>query len=157
VLTLFNFGGWDSGNSVDFFDPTCKDKTNCYPPGGECTTNGGNPSCCSAAGGFISTINGQSESFQRQNVTNDALYQAEQAANSMRSQGMTVYAVGLGTNINKAFLQQIANDPASATFDSSQPAGSAAFAVDCPSSACTTELQAVFQTIASRILLRLSQ
>jgi Flp pilus assembly protein TadG len=157
VLTLFNFGGYDAGNSLDFFDPTCKDKNNCYPPGGECTTNGGNPSCCSAASGFTSAINGISESFQQQNVTNDALYQAVQAASSMRSQGMTVYAIGLGTSINQAFLQQIANDPAGATYDSSQPAGIAAFAADCPSSACTTELQAVFQTIASQINLRLSQ
>jgi len=39
----------------------------------------------------------------------------------------------------------------------SQPEGLAVFAPNCPSSECTTELQQVFQTIAAKILLRLTQ
>ena len=69
----------------------------------------------------------------------------------MRGQGMTIYSIGLGNNINKVFLQRIANDPASPTFNSSLPAGSAVFA---PSS---LQLEQVFQIIASKILLRLTQ
>lgn len=159
VTTLLNFGGYDSGNSVDFFDPSCSDKNNCYPPtyGQECTTNGGNPPCCTNASVFTSAVNGQTEKFQRVNVTNDALYDAEQTANAMRAEGITVYAVGLGNDINQSFLQQIANDPASATYDPTQPVGMAAFVPDCPSAACSTELTQVFQTIAARILLRLTQ
>jgi hypothetical protein len=57
----------------------------------------------------------------------------------------------LGDKINQAYLQDVANDPAAATYNSNQPQGEAVFA---PSS---TQLDAVFQTIASKVLLRLSQ
>jgi Flp pilus assembly protein TadG len=85
------------------------------------------------------------------NTSNDAMYRAIQAANSMRAQNITVYSIGLGNKISQPFLQQIANDPASITFDSTQPQGQAVFA------ATAADLQEVFQTIASNILLRLSQ
>jgi hypothetical protein len=79
------------------------------------------------------------------------MYRAVQLANGMRAQGIVVYSIGLGDKISAPFLQQVANDPASSTFDSSQPIGQAVFA---PTAA---DLQSVFQTIASKILLRLSQ
>jgi Flp pilus assembly protein TadG len=84
-------------------------------------------------------------------LCNDAMYRAEQLADTMRSQGITIYSIGLGDKINQSYLQQIANDPASPTYDSSQPVGEAAFA---PTS---DDLNAVFQTIASKIILRLTQ
>jgi Flp pilus assembly protein TadG len=84
-------------------------------------------------------------------LCNDAMYRAEQLADAMRSQGITIYSIGLGDKINQSYLQQIANDPASPTYDSSQPVGQAAFA---PTS---DDLNAVFQTIASKIILRLTQ
>jgi hypothetical protein len=74
----------------------------------------------------------------------------------MRAEGITVYAIGLGTSIDQAFLQQIANDPASSTYNPSQPVGIAAFASSCPSQQCTIQLQQVFQTIAAKIMLRLT-
>ena len=75
----------------------------------------------------------------------------------MLNEGITVYSVGLGHQVDTAFLQQIANDPSSPTYDPSLPQGLAVFAPDCPSSTCTQELNTVFQTIASKILLRLTQ
>ena len=41
------------------------------------------------------------------------------------------------------YFQQIANDPASPSYDSSQPVGMAVFAKKCPSSQCSAELQQV--------------
>jgi hypothetical protein len=75
----------------------------------------------------------------------------------MRAEGMYVYSIGLGNSVDSSFLQQIANDPASSTYDASQPQGLAVFAPSCPSSQCTAQLNQVFQTIASKILLRLTQ
>jgi hypothetical protein len=57
----------------------------------------------------------------------------------------------LGSAINKPFLQQVANDPASSTYNASQPVGEAVFAPT------TAELDSVFNVIASKILLRLTQ
>ena len=64
---------------------------------------------------------------------------------------ITIYSIGLGDKINQAYLQDIANDPAAATYDATQPSGQAVFA---PSA---SQLNTVFQTIASKVLLRLSQ
>ena len=71
--------------------------------------------------------------------------------------GTVIYSIGLGSTVDKTFLQEVANDPASDTYDPTQPIGMAVFAPSCPSSQCTTQLQTVFQTIASKILLRLTQ
>jgi hypothetical protein len=81
----------------------------------------------------------------------------------MRSQGITVYSVGLGSTVDNNFLQQLANDPNyPATYNSSQPAGTsglAVFAPDCPGtgSECTDELKRAFQIVANDIILRLTQ
>jgi hypothetical protein len=85
------------------------------------------------------------------NVATEAAYRSVQDAIAMRNQNIVVYSIGLGDKISQSFLQQVANDPASVTFDSSKPVGQAVFA---PTSA---DLQSVFQTIASKILLRMSQ
>jgi Flp pilus assembly protein TadG len=85
------------------------------------------------------------------NCAAEACYRTVQVANSMRAQGVVVYSIGLGDAINQPFLQQVANDPASSTFDASKPIGQAVFS---PTSA---QLYAVFETIASKVLLRLSQ
>ena len=92
-----------------------------------------------------------SEALTQLNVANDAMYRSIQVANSMRAQNIVVYSIGLGDKISEAFLQQVANDPASTTYDASQPVGAAVFA---PTPA---DLQGVFQIIASKILTRISQ
>lgn len=153
--TLYNYGGYDSGTQVDFFDPSSGtdwgtlDKTG-NPP------HSPTPDCTGVTK-FTSQINGTQESFTRANVTADAQYRALQTANAMRAENMVVYSIGLGNQVDKAFLQQIANDPASSTYNPNEPAGEAVFAPNCPSNQCTAELQQVFQTIAAKILLRLTQ
>jgi hypothetical protein len=79
---------------------------------------------------FTSAINGQLKSLNRTNVTADAKYRALQTAIAMRTEnpGMYVYSIGLGNSVDQAFLQQIANDPASSTYDPNQPVGEAVFA-----------------------------
>ena len=153
--TLYNYGGYDSGSSVDFFDPSSGTDwggldTQGYPP------HSPSPDCTGVTK-FTSAINGNAMSFTRSNVTADAQYRALQTANAMRAEGMVVYSIGLGTSIDQAFLQQIANDPASASYNPSQPEGLAVFAPNCPSTQCSDELLQVFQTIAAKILLRLTQ
>jgi len=155
---LINYGGYDSGTSVDFFDPTNGtdwggvDKHG-YPP------YDSKPDYCTGVTTFVSAINGANKTFTRSNVTADASYRALQTATAMRKEnpGMYIYSIGLGSSVDQAFLKQIANDPGSSTYDPTQPIGMAVFASNCPSSQCTTELQQVFQTIAARILLRLAQ
>ncbi len=85
------------------------------------------------------------------NVATEADYRTVQLADSMRAQNIVVYSIGLGSGINQSFLQQVANDPAASTYDSSQPSGEAVFAPD------GSQLVAVFQVIAAKILLRLTQ
>jgi Flp pilus assembly protein TadG len=154
---LINYGGYDTGTSVDFFDPTNGTDwggvdSHGYPP------YDSTPHYCTGVTKFTSAINGTQKTFTRSNVTADATYRALQTANAMRTEnpGMYVYAIGLGSSVDQAFLKQIANDPGSSTYDPSQPTGMAVFATNCPSSQCTTQLQQVFQTIAARILLRLA-
>ena len=150
-LTLWNFGGFDTGTSVSFFDPLSSSQDSI------CGTDGGTPSCCSKIKQFKAVQDGNLKDFHRSSVTNDALYQALATATTMRTQGMYIYTIGLGNNINKSFLQQMANDPTSSTFNPNQPIGQAHFISSCPSSTCTAELDEAFQTIASQILLRLTQ
>jgi Flp pilus assembly protein TadG len=138
--TLLNFGGcsppeaavgWCSG--VSFLDPTT-----------------GNGRSCSATQ-FFSQVAGGMQSLSQTNIANDAMYRAVKVADNMRAQGVVIYSIGLGDKISQTFLQQVANDPASSTFDLNQPVGQAVFAPT------AVDLQGVFQTIASKILLRLSQ
>ncbi len=165
--TLYNFGGYDSGSSVGFFNPTTGVQSYMYDgsskwyscdASGNCNTQISN-SCLKNDPGFTSAIDGTTKSFTRVNVTADAKYRALQTATAMRTEnpGMYIYSIGLGTSVDQAFLQQIANDPASSTYNLNQPVGQAVFASNCPSSQCSTQLQQVFQTIAAKILLRLTQ
>lgn len=85
------------------------------------------------------------------NVSNDAKYRAVQLANTMRTQGITVYSIGLGDKIDETYLQEVANDPASPEYNPNEPSGLAEFAPT------ASQLDSAFQTIASKILLRLTQ
>lgn len=138
--TSLNFGGcappeaavgWCSGFS--FMDPVT-----------------GNGRSCGAKT-FPSQITGTQLTLTPANIANDAMYRTVKVANAMRAQNVVVYSIGLGDKISQPFLQQVANDPASSTFDANQPVGQAVFA---PTAA---DLQGVFQTIAAKILLRLSR
>ena len=147
--TLYNYGGFDTGSSVDFFNPA-----NGTDWGGWTSTtippHSPTPDCTGVTT-FTSQQNGEQESFTRANVSAEALYRAVAVANSTRSQGTYIYAIGLGSAPSQAFLQAIANDPAGANYNPNQPAGLAVFVPDCPSSTCSAELQAVFQAIAGKL------
>ncbi len=84
------------------------------------------------------------------NIAAEADYRAIQLANTMRSQGITVYSIGLGDKINTTYLQELANDPASPDYNPSEPSGLAEFAPT------ASDLDTAFQTVASKILLRLT-
>ncbi|PSH02803.1 MAG: hypothetical protein CXZ00_15510 [Acidobacteria bacterium] len=139
---LWNFGGYDSPSQVGFMYPTGTDQTP------QCTGTG--TSCCN--GKFPSHATGKLERIKWNKVSDDSEYRAIQTSNTMRSDtnNMIVYSIGLGSNLNKDFLYQIANDPNSSTYDSTKPVGQAAFA---PTAA---DLQVIFQSLASKILLRLT-
>jgi Flp pilus assembly protein TadG len=73
-------------------------------------------------------------------------------ANLIRQKNITIYSLGLGVepNINKQFLQELANETNSPTYNPAQPVGAALFA---PTPA---EMKEVFEAIAERINLRLA-
>jgi hypothetical protein len=142
--TLRNFGGFDPPTTgVAFFDPATGSQL--------CTTTGGTPPCCAGVSTFRSAIDGTQKSFLRTNVTADAEYRAVRVANDMRAAGITVYAIGLGNGINQTFLKQVANDPTLPGFVATGYDGEAVFAPN------AGQLQEVFETIANKILLRITQ
>jgi Flp pilus assembly protein TadG len=161
--TLYNYGGYDSGSQFDFFNPADgTDWSTEYSQQGWGLDNNGYPPHdashdCKPVTKFPSQQYSDQETFSRTHITAEAQYRSLQTANALRAEGVYVYSIGLGSDPSTTFLQEIANDPASPTYDSSQPVGIAVFAPDCPSSTCTQELQQVFQTIAAKILLRLTQ
>jgi hypothetical protein len=92
--------------------------------------------------------------FCASHVTEDATNRCVLIANQMRASNNYVYAVGLTTDLN-AFapptletLQQVANDPASSTFDPTLPVGAAFLSSG-------QDLSEVFQQVAADIILRL--
>ena len=112
------------------------------------------PVTCDGVNTFTSTdpaIPTNPASLTIQNIATEADYRAVQLANAMRAQGITVYSIGLGDKINATYLEELANDPSSPTYDPSQPSG---LFEDAPSSA---DLERAFQTVASKIILRLTQ
>src|ERR1019366_2717177 len=125
----------------------CKDNTGAYvtkftpQQSGKCN-DGSTPPC----------------PFNRQNVTGETQYRANQTAIALRTDTTlpTVYIYTIGLNdINhpmasstKDFLAQLANDPDPkyplGTYIQGQPAGEFFYIPDCPGSNCTPELTTVF-------------
>ena len=85
------------------------------------------------------------------NIGYEADYRAIQLANTMRSQGITVYSIGLGDKINGQYLQNLANDPASQQYNPNLPSG---LFEDAPTAA---DLDYAFQTVAAKIVSRLTE
>jgi Flp pilus assembly protein TadG len=113
-----------------------------------------NAGSCSGANTFPATDTAElanPSTFTIQNIADEADYRAVQLANTMRASGITVYSIGLGDKINATYLQELANDPASPVYNASEPSGLAEFAPT------ASDLDTAFQTIASKILLRLTQ
>ena len=174
TLSLINYGGTDSGTGVFFFDPTsatnqfgsCNDGCSTGFPydskADACTDANGN-----AVETFLSQQTGKQTAFTRANVTAETQYRAIQTAIAMRTESplpIYIYTVGLGSSVSattQAFLAQLANDPSyPSTFINTQPAGEFFYINDCPStptSICTNSVRQVFNTIAAKVLLRLTE
>ncbi len=84
------------------------------------------------------------------NIGYEADYRTVQLANTMRAAGTTVYAIGLGDKINTTYLEELANDPGSPTYNSSEPSG---IFENAPTAA---DLQPAFEAIAAKILSRIT-
>jgi Flp pilus assembly protein TadG len=153
--TLLNFGGYDENCNcfcVGFFDPGNGTQLGARNNTAPCSGSGYGSTYCPATTSFKSAkYGGASRSFLRANVTEEAEYRALQVAKDMRAAGTTVFSIGLGDDINKDFLKELANDPTGQNFDPNMPVGDAVFAPT------ADDLQEVFETIATRILLRLTQ
>ncbi|MDR3746647.1 MAG: hypothetical protein P4M04_00560, partial [Acidobacteriota bacterium] len=94
----------------------------------------------------------------------EAQYRARKTATALRTESPVptyIYTIGLGPSVGaatQAFLAELANDPAyPATYVVGQPAGEFFDVPNCPSASCTSELTTAFQTIKSKVLLRLTQ
>jgi len=154
--TTWNFGGYDPPNSgAAFFSPNAP-RTRQGQENASCTIgDNGTPVCCSGGSQFYSQEYNTLENFTRDNITAESKYRCIQLANQMRAANMYVYSIGLGGDPNNpvdfTFLQQVANDPNSLTYNSNEPTGEALVAND------PTELDSLFQEIANRILLRLTK
>jgi Flp pilus assembly protein TadG len=160
---VFNCGTEDIGyNGPVLFDPTTgnqNNSTNCTIPS---TLSSINPS------NGVLTANAVDSSGDGQTGCISMHYEAENRAERIaylaRQQGYTIYCVGMGNPcgncgecnnyfpvLNPAFLQDLANTADSQTYNAAQPVGDFAIATS------SAELSEVFETIASKILLRLSQ
>ena len=163
-LTLINYGGYDTGNDVGFFDPTSATNEWGYCSGG-CPRGFPYDSqgdiCKDAHGQLVTTFPSQQygtqEAFIRANVTAEAQYRAIVTANALRTEAPIptyIYTIGLGSSVSlttQALLAQLANDPSYPTYIEGQPAGEFFYIRDCPSPSCTAELNAAFQAIASKL------
>lgn len=166
--TLMNYGGHDSASQVDFFDPT-----SATVDWGHYTSGTGFPYtaagaiCKDIAGNIVTKFPSQQSGTQvalsQSAVTAEAQYRAIQTALALRTETPVptfIFSIGVGTGVTtttQAFLAQLANDPSYPTYIIGQPAGLFFYIPDCPSSTCTAEVGMAFQTIAAKVLLRLTQ
>jgi Flp pilus assembly protein TadG len=144
---------------IQFFNPSnCQTNNTCGAVPGGCT-----------ATTFPDQQTGATQSLNNTNycggpapgqspLGSDAMYRALKVAQAMQANDIFVYSIGMGTAITGAnnavaeeFLREVANDPNAATYNPNLPQGEAVFA------SSSSELQQVFQVIASKILLRLSK
>jgi Flp pilus assembly protein TadG len=168
---VLNFGGGDPSQigcpgvadpGANFWLPTTPENSQATvcPAGVGC---GNIFTCTQSFGGTNITATqvwtnalGIPELFCGSDITEDATNRCVLIANQMRASSNYVYAVGLTADLNTFAapsleqLQQVANDPASSTFNPTQPVG-AAFISD------GNDLSEVFQQVAADIILRLVQ
>ncbi len=185
-LTLIDYGGYDSGTTVGFLDPTCSpdaSDNNCTNESGHisewgtcnngCSSTTGFPydaagDICKDATGqnvttFLSQQTGLQTTFTRTNVTAETQYRAIKSAYAMRTESPVptyIFTIGLGPSVSsttQAFLAQLANDPSYSTYILGQPQGHFFWISACPGATCTADLNAAFNDIAAEVLLRLTQ
>jgi hypothetical protein len=136
---------------IDYTEPNGS-PTSCGNQEVKCTKD----DCYCCRGTFLS-IDGSTKSIcsSNQNVWLEGQLRALNTASLLRGArggvSNTIYAIGLGRELNKEFLLEIANDSSALNYDASQPTGEAVFAPT------PEDMQAVFEQIAKKINLRLSQ
>ena len=158
----WNFGGWESNDvTIGFWSPSAPNTC----AGQICPThiNSGSyigcsgatcaPSACSPA--LFPSIAGTNLTMNTTHIVLESEARCIQVANQMRAAGMYVYCIGLnsagGVNVpNATFLQEVANDPASPTYDNTQPTGEALVTGN------GANLTQLFQQVAGDIVLRLT-
>ncbi len=163
---LLNYGGHDSGSQVDFFDPHTGTDLGHYVSHTGFPYDSNNDICKNSSRQIVTTFPSQLYGTQRtlsqSDITAEAQYRAIQTAIAMRTETPIptfIFTIGLGSGINsstQAFLAQLANDPSYPTYISGQPAGLFFNIPNCPSTSCTTAVQKAFQTIAAKVMLRLT-
>jgi Flp pilus assembly protein TadG len=169
-----NYGGdapaeFSSTSGIFCMNPTTGADTPSPPYGVTAASSITMVAKCNGQNWFPATDTGPPDNLPSQapmdmvNIATEADYRAVKLANSMRALGYTVYSIGLGDKINNTYLMEVANAaPYTITsggvtttysnpdYNSSEPVGLAEFA---PTS---SDLDAAFQTIASKILLRIT-
>ena len=148
TATLLQFGGYDSGTDVGFFNATGTQVGDESNPSGYSLGTKYTPTL------FYSYFMGKSQSVVRANVTVDAAYRCIQIANAMRANGIFVSCIGLSSaasGVDQTFLQQVANDPAGPGYVPTAYDGIALIATS------PAQVGQMFELIASKVLLRLSQ
>ncbi len=169
--TLYNYGGYDLPQAgVAALVPTDGTQWADIPTTGP-PPYGTRSGTCSGVTSFFSQQFQTTKTFTRSNVTAETQWRAIYTANAMRSESPIatyIYVIGLGSSVSgsvptEAFLATLANDPngpssyTGAVYNSGLPPGLFLTVPNCPSAACTAELNTAFQTIAAKILLRLTQ
>mgnify|MGYP000112008844 CR=1 FL=1 len=141
------FGGYDDDELVGLFNPATGSQYCSIPSGGSF----GSGCSCAGVSSFTSAIDGTQKSLTRDNVADDAKFQAIQMANTMRANGTIVYSMGLGNNVDVDFLQRVANDPDRPGHVATYYDGEALIA---PTAA---DLKTQFDLLAKQIILRLTR
>lgn len=169
AATLINYGGHDSGSQVDIFDPASGTDWGHYTSGTGFPYDSKGDICKNSSGQIVTKFPAQQSgtlqqlTFSQSTVTAEAKYRAIQTAIAMRTETPIptfIFTIGVGSGITsstQAFLAQLANDPSYSTYISGQPAGLFFYIPNCPSTTCTTAVQKAFQTIAAKVMLRLTQ
>jgi len=151
---IWNFGGFDvqDGDNVKFFVPGVVEDPGACQIYNSCSNPGQYPSCdCPGTNSYASILTGTQEPFCRANITADAENNCIQLANQMRATSNIVYSIGMGNDLNQEFLEEVANDPSATNYVATGFDGEFIYAQD------ASELPAVFERVAEKILLRLTQ
>ena len=152
----WNFGGYlpPGQEQVSFWPTNMPDTYAAQETGETCTT----PGCCSATADRYQSFDGTWKNFAMSNVVYDATNRCILVANQMRAAGIYVYCIGFNvggagnTDVpDPGFLQQVANDPLSPSYNPALPVGAALVAGN------GADLDQLFQQIAGDIELRLTQ
>jgi hypothetical protein len=146
----FNCGGRDMAPDRTLYDTN----TLCTAQSSGCTVPATIPS-------IDPTLGSITTSDQCGDMYKEAEARARAVASLARSEGNIVYAIGFGNPsgtpecghppLNIAFLKALANTKDSTYYDNTQPSGDVAIGSN------AADIDGLFQTIASKILLRLSK